>query len=59
MKIEKHVEKTRSDPARHIKEEIGEVPEEVLDVVSEDPQKKHVSGDMQEAGMEKHAGNQG
>jgi len=59
VQIEEHVQQTRPDSTAQIKEEVRNVPEEILDIVAEDPEKEHVSGEVQEAGMEKHAGNQG
>lgn len=59
MQIKGDVEQAGADPADGVKKEIGEVPEEVFDIVSEDPEKKHVSGDVPELGMQKHAGEQG
>src|SRR6267143_1221610 len=53
------MQQTRPDPAREIEEEIPYVPEEILHIVAEDPEKEHVPGEVQEAGMEKHAGHQG
>ena len=58
MEIEQHVQQSGAEPAREVKKEIQEVAEEILDIVPEDPKKEHVSGDVQEAGMEKHAGDQ-
>src|ERR1700674_5474813 len=53
------MQQPRSDPAREIEEEIPYVSEEILDIVSEDPEKEHVPGEVEESGMEKHAGHQG
>ena len=56
VKIENHVQQPRPDPAHQIKEEVPNVPEKVLNIVPEDPQKEHIAGQMQKPGMEKHAG---
>src|SRR5260370_36292734 len=53
------MQEPRADPTEQIKEEIRQVPKKVLDIVAKNPQKEHVPGDVQEARMEKHAGNQG
>jgi len=58
MQVEQYVQQARPDPGDQIKEEIREVAKEILDIVSKDPEKKHVPGDVQEPGMEKHAGDQ-
>src|SRR6266513_5988533 len=52
------MQQTRPDPTGEIEEEIPYVPEEIFHIVAEDPEKKHVPGEVQEAGMEKHAGHQ-
>ena len=59
VQIEEHMQQTRPDPTAEIKEEVRYVPEEIFDIVAEDPEKEHVSGEVQESGMEKHAGKQG
>ena len=56
VKIEKHVQQARADPADQVKKEITDVTEKILHIVPEDPQKKHVASEMQKPGMEKHAG---
>src|ERR1700687_6024696 len=53
------MQQTRPDPTAQIKEEVRYVPEEIFDIVAEDPEKEHVPGEVQEPGMEKHAGHQG
>src|SRR6266566_987012 len=53
------MQQTRPDPTGEIEEEIRYVPEEIFHIVAEDPEKEHVPGEVQEAGMEKHAGHQG
>src|SRR6266849_3967400 len=53
------MQQARTDPTEQIKEEIRQVPKKVLDIVAKNPEKEHVPGDVQEARMEKHAGNQG
>src|SRR2546430_1061495 len=53
------MQQTRPDPTDQIEEEIRNMPEEIFDIVTEDPEKEHVSGKVQEAGMEKHTGYQG
>src|SRR6266852_3082796 len=55
VEVKNDVKQTRSNPADKIKEEIREVPEEVLDVVAEDPEKKHVATEVKPVGVEKHA----
>ena len=52
------MQEARANPAYHVKEEIGEVAKEVLDVIAEDPEEEHVSGEVQEAGMKKHTRDQ-
>src|SRR5260370_27711748 len=53
------MEQARPDSTDQIEEEIRYVPEEIFDIVAEDPEKEHVSGEVQEAGVKKHAGYQG
>src|SRR5260370_38737055 len=53
------MQQTCSDSANHIKKQIGDVSKKVFDVVAEDPKKQHVPSKVQEAGMQKHARNQG
>ncbi len=59
MEIEQNVQKPRSDTADQVEKEVSEVAKEVLDVVAEDPEEKHVAGDVKPAEMEEHAGYQG
>src|SRR6266704_3048126 len=53
------MQQTCSDSANHIKNQIGDVSKKVFDVIAEDPKKQHVPSKVQEAGMQKHARNQG
>ena len=46
MQVEKNVEESSSYSAYKIEKQIREVPETVLDVVPEDPEKKHVAGEV-------------
>jgi hypothetical protein len=59
MEVKNDVKEPGSYPAGQIKEEIREVPEKILDVVAEDPEEEHVAGNMQQAGVQKHARYQG
>src|SRR5260370_25596038 len=59
VEVENNVEQTGADPADQIEEEIGEVAEEILDVVAKDPEEEHVPAQVKPVGVEKHAGNQG
>ena len=59
VKIKDHVKEPRPDPADQIEEEIRDVAKEIFDVVAKDPEKEHVPSDMQPAGVQKHAGDQG
>src|SRR5258707_15347386 len=52
------MEQARADSTHQIEEQIGDVAVEVLHVVPEDPQEKHVAGDVRDAGVQKHAGEQ-
>ena len=45
-------------PQTRVKHQVAEVAEEILDVVAEDPQEQHVSRDMRDARVQKHAGQQ-
>jgi hypothetical protein len=56
--IEKHMEQARSDAADQVKKEISKMAEEVLYIIAKDPEKKHVPGQVQPAGVEKHASKQ-
>src|SRR6266851_10404716 len=58
VKVKEDVKQTGADPADQIEEEIREVAEEILDVVPEDPEKKHVATEVKPVGVEKHAGYQ-
>src|SRR5260370_21610991 len=53
------MQQTCSDSANHIKKQIGDVTKKVFDVFGEDPKKQPVPREVQEAGIEKHARNQG
>lgn len=59
MEIEEDVGEVRADAACEIEEEVGEMAEVVLDIVAEDPEEEHVAGDVQEAHVKKHAGEEG
>ena len=49
----------REDPADEIEGEVPQVPERVLDVVSEDPEIEHVSGDVGDAAVHEHGDQEG
>src|ERR1700730_1025411 len=53
------MEKARADPAKQVKEQVSDVAIEVLHVVAENPQEKHVASDVQDSGVQEHAGEQG
>jgi hypothetical protein len=59
VQVEENVQQTRPDPTDQVKEEVRDVPEKILNVVAEDPEKEHVSGDVPEVGVKEHAGDQG
>lgn len=59
VKVENDVGEAGADAASEVEEKIGEVAEVVLHVVAEDPKEEHVSGDVQEAAMQEHAGEDG
>lgn len=50
------MEQACAQATEDVEEQVLQVAEEILDIVSEDPQKEHVAGDMQPAGVQKHAG---
>src|SRR5713226_766562 len=52
------MQQPRSDPTNQIKEEIRNMAEEIFDIIAKDPEKEHVPGDVQEARMKKHTGDQ-
>src|SRR5260370_7437241 len=52
------MKKPRPDPTNQIKEEIRNMAEEIFDIIAKDPEKEHVPGDVQEARMKKHTGDQ-
>lgn len=45
--------------AQKIEHEKTEMPERVLDIVAEDPEEKHVHGEMHEIAMQKGVGDEG
>ena len=49
----------RHDAASQIKEQIASASQHVLDVISENPQIKHVAEKMEPAAVQKHAGQHG
>lgn len=48
-----------TDAASKVEKKIGEVAEVVFDVIAENPEEKHVPGDVHESAMEEHAGEDG
>jgi len=56
MHVEQHVQEARADSAKQIEKQIGDVAVEVFDVVAKNPEEKHVAGDVQQAGVQEHAG---
>src|SRR6267143_6616616 len=52
------MQQARPDSTGQVEEEIGNVPEKILDIIAEDPEEEHVPGEVQEAGVQKHAGKQ-
>lgn len=59
MKVEKDMAEAGAYAADQVKEKIGKMAEVVLDVIAEDPEKQHVSGDMSPATVQEHAGQDG
>ena len=59
VEVEEDVREARADSADEIEEKVGEVAEVVFHVVAEDPEEEHVTGDVQEAAMQEHAGEEG
>jgi len=55
VEIEKCVSQSRTDPADDVKKQIWDMAEKVLHVVAEDPQEKHVPGNVEKSGMQEHA----
>ena len=56
MEVEKDVGNAGTDTANKIEEQVREVAKVVFYVVSKDPEKEHVSGDVQKAAVQEHAG---
>ncbi len=48
----------RYNPARKIEKEIDEMPKDIFDVISKDPQKQHVAEDVRPTGVQELGGNQ-
>jgi hypothetical protein len=50
------VDETSSHPAEKVKDEIANMAKPVLDIISEDVEKPHVSEDVEKSPMKKHGG---
>ncbi len=57
--VRHEVDKTRSYPAENKEDKIPDVTDPVLDIVSEDIEKPHVSEDVKQSSMKKHGGEKG
>ena len=56
VEIKDNVGEARTNAANEIEQEVGDVAEVIFDVVAENPEEEHVTGDMHEATVEEHAG---
>ena len=45
-----------ADGARHVEEKVAVMPERVLDIVAEHPQKQHVAAEVEDVGMQEGIG---
>ena len=59
VEIKNNVRETGTDAASEVEKKVGEVAEVVFHVVSENPEEEHVPGDVHEAAMHEHAGENG
>ena len=57
--IKNNVRETGTDAASEVEKKIGDVAEVIFHVVSENPEEEHVPGDVHEAAMHEHAGENG
>src|SRR5580704_1776257 len=56
VEIKEDVGETRTNAAKEIEEQVGEVAEVIFHVVAENPEEEHVPGEMHEAAVQEHAG---
>src|SRR5205807_359588 len=56
--VEEDVQESGAESAQQIEKQIGGVAVEVFDVIAKNPEEQHVAGDVQNPGVQEHAGEQ-